>query len=90
VVLAGTRLAGFLDADDNGRVLGSLLSEAEKLLDKGIHPIRIAQGFEPAAALAVKHLETICDSVVFDQSNIEPLIQTASTTFDMLFFRSCR
>lgn len=59
---------------------GALLQQAEKLLDKGVHPIRIAKGFEIAARLAVRHLETICDTIEFDADNIEPLVQTASTT----------
>jgi Chaperonin GroEL (HSP60 family) len=59
---------------------GSLLEQAELLLDKGIHPIRIADGFELAAQFAVKHLEKISDSFPVDQNNLEPLIQTAMTT----------
>jgi T-complex protein 1 subunit epsilon len=50
------------------------------LLDKGIHPIRIADGFELAAQCAVKHLEKIADTFPVDSSNLEPLIQTAMTT----------
>lgn len=59
---------------------GALLEQAELLLDKGIHPIRIADGFELAAQCAVKHLEKIADSFPVDLSNLEPLIQTAMTT----------
>jgi T-complex protein 1 subunit epsilon len=59
---------------------GALLEEAEMLLDKGIHPIRIAEGFELAAQCAVKHLEKIADTFSVDLSNLEPLIQTAMTT----------
>ncbi|WP_411023278.1 TCP-1/cpn60 chaperonin family protein, partial [Salmonella sp. s51228] len=32
---------------------GALLEHAEQLLDKGIHPIRIADGYEMAAQIAV-------------------------------------
>jgi T-complex protein 1 subunit epsilon len=59
---------------------GALLEQAELLLDKGIHPIRIADGFEMAAQCAAKHLETITDSFPIDPNNLEPLIQTAMTT----------
>ena len=38
---------------------GALLEQAEALIDKGIHPIRIADGFELAAKHAVDHLDTI-------------------------------
>jgi len=59
---------------------GALLEEAEKLLEKGIHPIRISQGYEKAVDIAVKHLEEICDKVEWDEKNIEPLLVTAQTT----------
>merc|ERR1719151_455255 len=38
---------------------GALLEQAEHLLDKGIHAIRIADGFELAAQCAVKHLDEV-------------------------------
>jgi T-complex protein 1 subunit epsilon len=42
---------------------GALLEEAEKLLSKGIHPIRIARGYERAADIAVHHLDAVADTV---------------------------
>lgn len=59
---------------------GALLEQAEVLLDKGIHPIRIADGFELAAQFCNKQLEKISDSFPVDPDNLEPLIQTAMTT----------
>eukprot|EP00467_Chlorarachnion_reptans_P002232 CAMPEP_0114510770 /NCGR_PEP_ID=MMETSP0109-20121206/13989_1 /TAXON_ID=29199 /ORGANISM="Chlorarachnion reptans, Strain CCCM449" /LENGTH=546 /DNA_ID=CAMNT_0001690149 /DNA_START=64 /DNA_END=1704 /DNA_ORIENTATION=+ len=59
---------------------GALLEEAEKLLDKGIHPIRIAQGFEDACDIAVKHLESIADIVPWSEEKLDALYETASTT----------
>lgn len=46
---------------------GALLEQAEILLDKGIHPIRIADGFERASAIAVAHLESIAEEVTFSR-----------------------
>lgn len=54
---------------------GSLLEQAEKLLDKGIHPIRIARGYEMACEVAVQHLKTITDALPFTKDDLELLIQ---------------
>lgn len=59
---------------------GSLLEQAENLLDRGIHPIRIAEGYEVASRIAVEHLEKIAHKFEFGKSNVEPLIQTCMTT----------
>mmetsp|Transcript_8299 Transcript_8299/g.15816 ORF Transcript_8299/g.15816 Transcript_8299/m.15816 type:complete len:552 (-) Transcript_8299:336-1991(-) len=59
---------------------GALLEEAEKLLDKGIHPIRVARGYEKAAEIATEHLTTISDTVEWSPDNLEPLLRTAETT----------
>uniref|UniRef100_A0A8C6HN38 Uncharacterized protein n=1 Tax=Mus spicilegus TaxID=10103 RepID=A0A8C6HN38_MUSSI len=59
---------------------GALLEEAEQLLDRGIHPIRIADGYEQAARIVIQHLDKISDKVLVDINNPEPLIQTAKTT----------
>lgn len=61
-------------------IAGALLEQAEHLLDQGIHPIRIADGFELAAQSACKHLDSIADSFPVDINNLEPLIKTAMTT----------
>ncbi|KAL0607609.1 T-complex protein 1 subunit epsilon [Plecturocebus cupreus] len=58
---------------------GALLEEAEQLLDGGIHPIRIADGFEQVAGIAIEHLDKIIDSVLVDIKGTEPLIQTAKS-----------
>lgn len=36
---------------------GNLLAEALRLIDKGLHPLRVADGFEAAAQIAVQCLE---------------------------------
>ncbi|CAB1099533.1 unnamed protein product [Ectocarpus sp. CCAP 1310/34] len=59
---------------------GALLEQAEKLLDRGIHPVRIGEGFDRACQTAVEHLEKIADAVEFSRDNTEPLVTTAMTT----------
>uniref|UniRef100_A0A8C8T2W3 T-complex protein 1 subunit epsilon n=1 Tax=Peromyscus maniculatus bairdii TaxID=230844 RepID=A0A8C8T2W3_PERMB len=74
----------------NGVVLaGALLEEAEQLLDRGIHPIRIADGYEQAARIAIDHLDKISDHVLVDINDPEPLIQTAKTTLGSKVVNSC-
>lgn len=59
---------------------GSLLEQAERQLERGLHPIRIAEGYEMASRIAVEHLERIAQKFEFGESNIEPLVQTCMTT----------
>ena len=59
---------------------GALLEQAEHLLDRGIHPVRIAEGFERASAIAVDHLATIASTVEFSAEDTSPLVNTAMTT----------
>ena len=61
---------------------GALLEQAEVLLDRGVHPLRIAEGYEMASRIAVEHLATIADKFVFSVDNPEPLIQTCMTTLN--------
>jgi len=59
---------------------GALLEQAEELLDRGIHPIRIADGYELAASIALNRLDEISDSFPVDASDTESLVQTAMTS----------
>ena len=59
---------------------GALLEQAEQLLDRGIHAIRIADGYEQAAAAALEELDRMADSFPINIENPESLIQTAMTT----------
>jgi T-complex protein 1 subunit epsilon len=68
---------------------GALLEQAELLIDRGIHPIRIADGFEMAARHAMNHLDRISDSFTVDANNLEPLIQTAMTTLNSKIVNRC-
>lgn len=59
---------------------GALLEQAERLLERGIHPIRVAEGYELASKIAVENLERVAQKFEFGESHIEPLIQTCMTT----------
>jgi len=68
---------------------GALLEQAEFLLDKGIHPIRIADGFELAAQCAIKNLDKIADTFHIDPNNTESLVRTAKTTLGSKIINKC-
>ncbi|VDQ02732.1 unnamed protein product [Trichobilharzia regenti] len=59
---------------------GALLEQAEQLLDKGLHPIRIADGYELAAKHCLSVLDRISVKFEFSTEDREPLIKTAMTT----------
>lgn len=73
VVLAGAMLEKvlFLQNDD---------LQAQDLLDKGIHPVKVADGYEQACKVAVDYLSEIATTIDFTEDNIEPLIEVALTT----------
>ncbi|WFD31007.1 T-complex protein 1 subunit epsilon [Malassezia sp. CBS 17886] len=58
---------------------GALLEQSEALIDRGIHPIRITDGFERACDIAVQELERDADRVEFDREHTEELLKVAKT-----------
>lgn len=59
---------------------GALLEQAETLLDRGIHPIRISDGYEQACGVCVEHLRKVADKFSFSREDREPLIKAAMTS----------
>ena len=59
---------------------GALLEQAELLLDRGIHPARVSDGFERACAVAIEKLNEIGDVIEFSPSDITNLMKTAKTS----------
>ncbi|KAF9468029.1 chaperonin Cpn60/TCP-1 family [Collybia nuda] len=59
---------------------GALLEQSESLLDRGIHPIRIADGFDRACAVAVEELDRISDRVEFSKESNQNLLKSAMTS----------
>lgn len=57
---------------------GALLEQAEKLLDRGLHPVRIAEGFEAACRVASARLAEISETVEISKPDF--LVDTAMTT----------
>lgn len=58
----------------------AMLEQAADLIDKGIHPIRIADGYDQACEIAVAHLDTISDEIKFTKDDTENLLKVAKTS----------
>lgn len=56
------------------------MEQAEQLLDRGIHPIRVADGYEIAAGIALDKLDAISEDFPIDTDDRETLVKTAMTT----------
>ena len=68
---------------------GALLEQAEQLLDRGIHPIRVADGYEIAAHLALQRLDDISEDFPVNSEDLEPLVRTAMTTLGSKMYVVC-
>lgn len=58
----------------------ALLEQASELIDKGIHPIRIADGYDQACDIAVAELDRIADTLEFTKTKRENLVKVARTS----------
>lgn len=56
---------------------GALLEQAESLLDKGIHPTKIADGFDLACRKTIEKLDAIAEKFPID--NRDALVKSAMT-----------
>ena len=59
---------------------GALLDQALELIEKGIHPIKIANGFDEAAKLAIRHLESVADDIASDDTDFHSYLFKAAKT----------
>ena len=66
---------------------GALLEQAEQLLDRGIHPIRVADGYEIAAHIALSRLDSISDDFPVNPEDRETLVKTAMTTLGSKMYK---
>ncbi|PVU85113.1 hypothetical protein BB560_000915 [Smittium megazygosporum] len=68
---------------------GALLEQAEELLDKGIHPVRIAEGFEKACKIAVDHLDSVSDVVPWSKDDTSNLVKCAKVSLGSKIVKKC-
>ncbi|GMT18099.1 hypothetical protein PFISCL1PPCAC_9396, partial [Pristionchus fissidentatus] len=66
---------------------GALLEEAERLLDRGIHPTKIADGYDLACKASLETLDKLADQ--FPVEDRERLIETAETSLGSKIVNRC-
>ncbi|GAA5982400.1 hypothetical protein JCM11641_006971 [Rhodosporidiobolus odoratus] len=59
---------------------GALLESASSLIDRGIHPIKIADGFDKACAVAVAELDRVGDVIEYTTEDTKELLKVAQTS----------
>jgi T-complex protein 1 subunit epsilon len=69
---------------------GAILEQAQKLLDKGIHPLKIADGFERACEIAVARVNEIQEELDIKKNNHEHLRKCAKTALGSKVVSSCQ
>ncbi|VEU20097.1 DEKNAAC101021 [Brettanomyces naardenensis] len=60
---------------------GALLDQALELIEKGIHPIKVANGYDKACKIAIANLDRIADTVHIDSENIDANLSKDSDLF---------
>eukprot|EP00339_Tiarina_fusa_P001385 CAMPEP_0117038072 /NCGR_PEP_ID=MMETSP0472-20121206/26820_1 /TAXON_ID=693140 ORGANISM="Tiarina fusus, Strain LIS" /NCGR_SAMPLE_ID=MMETSP0472 /ASSEMBLY_ACC=CAM_ASM_000603 /LENGTH=534 /DNA_ID=CAMNT_0004748211 /DNA_START=1 /DNA_END=1605 /DNA_ORIENTATION=- len=68
---------------------GALLEQAEILIEKGIHPTRIADGFEASCAIAIEHLATLAEELEFSRENTANLHQVVRSCLSSKVVKRC-
>ncbi|KAJ5216083.1 uncharacterized protein N7498_002490 [Penicillium cinerascens] len=58
----------------------AMLEQASELIDKGIHPIRIADGYDQACEIALAELDKISDEIPFSKDDTTNLLKVAKTS----------
>lgn len=71
-------------------IAGALLEAAEALIDRGIHPLRVAEGYEMACRVAIDKLDHIATEFEFGKENLEPLVKTCMTTLSSKIVGRCK
>jgi len=69
---------------------GAILEQAQKLLDKGIHPLKIADGFEVACEIATKRLTEIAEELDISKNDYEFLRKCATTALGSKVVSKCQ
>ena len=65
---------------------GALLEQAQNLLEKGLHPLQIIEGFDKGCEYAIEHLNQIKAEINLKENDYENLKKSSKNCF---MFQSC-
>lgn len=68
----------------------ALLETAEPLIDMGIHPSQISEGYDNGCTIAVEHLKKIATSFDFSDTQVEPLVKICMTSLSPKIVKKCK
>lgn len=68
---------------------GALLEQAEQLLDRGIHPLRISAGYDRAVEIAIEHMKGVSSEIEWSRENPDALVKTAMTSLGSKIVNRC-
>jgi T-complex protein 1 subunit epsilon len=69
---------------------GAILEQAQKLLDKGIHPLKVADGFEKACEIAVAKVQEIAEPIDITKNDYDFLRKCATTALGSKVVSKCK
>lgn len=69
---------------------GAILEQAQKLLEKGIHPLKVADGFDQACEIAVKRVKEIQQELDIKKNDFEKLRSCATTALGSKVVSKCQ
>jgi T-complex protein 1 subunit epsilon len=58
---------------------GALLEQAQDLLDRGLHPLRICDGYERACDISTEYLASVAETLDIEANQNEELVKAAMT-----------
>merc|ERR1712166_600807 len=69
---------------------GAILEQAQKLLEKGIHPLKIADGFDQACDIAVKRVRAVQQELDIKKNDYAKLRDCATTALGSKVVSKCQ
>lgn len=69
---------------------GAMLEQALELIEKGMHPLRIAYGYERACDVAAARVQEIARKVDIQENDQQALMKAASTALGSKIVSSCK